>query len=83
MTMLTRATFSFGVHLSIIESQLYVESDCVLLQVYPYCEKWALSWNWRKHLIIKELKSMAADIITLQEAARGRSTAVTDPRTSC
>eukprot|EP00931_Biecheleriopsis_adriatica_P061422 TRINITY_DN3692_c0_g3_i1.p1 TRINITY_DN3692_c0_g3~~TRINITY_DN3692_c0_g3_i1.p1 ORF type:complete len:618 (+),score=115.26 TRINITY_DN3692_c0_g3_i1:94-1947(+) len=35
--------------------------------VYPYCEKWALSWNWRKHLILKELKSMAADIITLQE----------------
>ncbi|CAJ1428128.1 unnamed protein product, partial [Effrenium voratum] len=38
--------------------------------VYPYCEKWALSWNWRKHLIIKELKSMAADIITLQEVQK-------------
>lgn len=35
--------------------------------VYPYCEKWALSWTWRKHLILKELKSMTADIITLQE----------------
>jgi len=38
--------------------------------VYPYCEKWALSWTWRKHLIMKELKSMAADIITLQEVQK-------------
>eukprot|EP00929_Paragymnodinium_shiwhaense_P000317 TRINITY_DN100560_c0_g1_i1.p1 TRINITY_DN100560_c0_g1~~TRINITY_DN100560_c0_g1_i1.p1 ORF type:complete len:614 (-),score=117.97 TRINITY_DN100560_c0_g1_i1:143-1984(-) len=38
--------------------------------VYPYCEKWALSWNWRKHLILKELKSMTADIITLQEVQK-------------
>eukprot|EP00439_Symbiodinium_sp_Y106_P084302 s177_g25.t1 len=38
--------------------------------VYPYCEKWALSWNWRKHLIIKEVKSMGADIITLQEVQK-------------
>jgi len=37
---------------------------------YPYCEKWALSWTWRKHLILKELKSMAADIITLQEVQK-------------
>lgn len=38
--------------------------------VYPYCEKWALSWTWRKHLIMKELKSMAVDIITLQEVQK-------------
>lgn len=38
--------------------------------VYPYCEKWALSWTWRKHLILKELKSMTADIITLQEVQK-------------
>lgn len=38
--------------------------------VYPYCEKWALSWTWRKHLVLKELKSMAADIITLQEVQK-------------
>ncbi|CAK9103165.1 Carbon catabolite repressor protein 4 homolog 1 (CCR4 homolog 1) [Durusdinium trenchii] len=37
---------------------------------YPYCEKWALSWDWRKHLIMKELKSMAVDIITLQEVQK-------------
>jgi len=39
-------------------------------QYFPYCEKWALSWTWRKHLIIKELKSMTADIITLQEVQK-------------
>jgi len=38
--------------------------------VYPYCEKWALSWTWRKHLIMKELKAHAADIITLQEVQK-------------
>ena len=27
--------------------------SCAQPKVYPYCEKWALSWNWRKHLIIK------------------------------
>jgi hypothetical protein len=67
--------------------------DAFSLEVYPYCEKWALNWTWRKHLIMKdssalqvvpvlswsfticdgrvglqELKSMAVDIITLQEA---------------
>jgi len=34
--------------------------------MYPYCEKWALAWSWRKELILMELKS-GADIITLQE----------------
>lgn len=38
--------------------------------MYPYSEKWTLSWTWRKHLILKELKSMAADIITLQEVQK-------------
>lgn len=38
--------------------------------VYPYCEKWALNWTWRKHLIMKELKSMAVDTITLQEVQK-------------
>ncbi|CAK0810661.1 unnamed protein product [Prorocentrum cordatum] len=37
---------------------------------YPYCERWALSWNWRQHLILKELKSTDVDIITLQEVQR-------------
>jgi len=38
--------------------------------IFPYCEKWALSWAWRKHLILKELKSMTADVITLQEVQK-------------
>lgn len=38
--------------------------------MYPYAEKWTLSWSWRKHLILKELKSMACDIITLQEVQK-------------
>lgn len=38
--------------------------------MYPYAEKWTLSWSWRKHLILKELRSMAADIITLQEVQK-------------
>lgn len=37
---------------------------------YPYCERWALSWNWRQHLILKELKSTDVDIITLQEVQK-------------
>lgn len=72
---------------------LQCHEDAFSLEVYPYCEKWALNWTWRKHLIMKdssalqvvpvlswsfticdgrvglqELKSMAVDIITLQEA---------------
>lgn len=34
---------------------------------YPYCEKFAISWNYRKWLIIKEIRSINADIVTLQE----------------
>jgi len=37
---------------------------------YPYCEKWAISWHFRKHLIVKEIKSINADIITLQEVQK-------------
>merc|ERR1719238_192580 len=37
---------------------------------YPYCERWALSWNWRQHLILKELKSADVDIFTLQEVQK-------------
>ena len=35
--------------------------------MYPYAENWCLSWDYRKNLIAQELKSIAADIITLQE----------------
>jgi len=36
-------------------------------QVYPYCPLWALSWGYRKQLIMKEIKHRDADIICLQE----------------
>ena len=28
-------------------------SDLKSTKVYPYCEKWVLNWDWRKHLIIE------------------------------
>merc|ERR1712203_367084 len=37
---------------------------------YPYSEKWALSWHFRKHLILEEIKSIDADIICLQEVQK-------------
>ena len=34
---------------------------------YPYCDLWALSWNFRKHIILRELSALNADILCLQE----------------
>lgn len=34
---------------------------------YPYCPSWALSWNYRKQGIIKEISSYDSDVICLQE----------------
>ncbi|CAD7971813.1 unnamed protein product [Amoebophrya sp. A120] len=34
---------------------------------YPYAEPWVLAWDYRKHLILQEIRSIAADIVTLQE----------------
>lgn len=36
-------------------------------QVYPYCEEYVLSSVYRRGLIVNELKSMNADLYTLQE----------------
>lgn len=36
-------------------------------QLYGYCPAWALSWDYRKHSILEELKAYSADIIALQE----------------
>jgi len=35
--------------------------------VYPYCPTWALAWQYRKDLILKELLRLDADLICLQE----------------
>ncbi|KAF1757833.1 hypothetical protein GCK72_014290 [Caenorhabditis remanei] len=34
---------------------------------YSYCPSWALNWEYRKTLIIKEIRTYEADVITLQE----------------
>ena len=34
---------------------------------YKYTEPWTLSWHYRKHLVISEILSHDADILTLQE----------------
>merc|ERR1712232_847825 len=36
-------------------------------QIYPYCPMWALSWRYRKRLIMEELQQLDADIICMQE----------------
>ena len=37
------------------------------MKMYPYCPVWALSWNYRKVLIMRELIGYNADVICLQE----------------
>lgn len=34
---------------------------------YSYCPAWALDWDYRKHVILRELLSYDCDILTLQE----------------
>lgn len=36
-------------------------------QMYGYCPSWALSWDYRKKVILGEIRHYTADIITLQE----------------
>ena len=35
-------------------------------QQYGYCPVWALSWEYRKKGILEDIKSLSADIISLQ-----------------
>lgn len=41
-------------------------------QLYAYCPSWALSWDFRKNIIMKEIKQYDADIICLQEVESGQ-----------
>lgn len=41
-------------------------------QLYSYCPSWALSWDFRKTVIMKEIKQYDADIICLQEVESGQ-----------
>jgi CCR4-NOT transcription complex subunit 6 len=36
-------------------------------QQYPYCDLWALSWEYRFHNIMRELADAAPDVVCLQE----------------
>lgn len=36
-------------------------------QFYGYCPAWALNWDYRKKVILDDIKNFSADIITLQE----------------
>ena len=36
-------------------------------QYYGYCPAWALAWDYRKKLILEEIKTLNADVIALQE----------------
>lgn len=35
-------------------------------QLYGYCPSWALTWEYRKQAILKEILDSQADIIALQ-----------------
>ena len=36
-------------------------------QQFEYCPGWALSWDYRKHLILKQIAAIDADVVCLQE----------------
>ena len=35
--------------------------------MFPYCPMWALSWNFRKDMILRELMGYDADVLCMQE----------------
>jgi len=45
-----------------ILAQLYTNNT-----IYPYCPFYALHWNYRKHNLLREITTLNADIICLQE----------------
>ncbi|XP_063838831.1 2',5'-phosphodiesterase 12 isoform X1 [Ostrinia nubilalis] len=50
-----------------ILADLYCDSDHTREVLYPYCPPYALSIDYRKQLILKELTGYNADILCLQE----------------
>ncbi|RZC35729.1 2',5'-phosphodiesterase 12 [Asbolus verrucosus] len=50
-----------------ILADLYCDSDFTREVLHPYCPAYALSFDYRKQLIIKELTGYNADLICLQE----------------
>lgn len=37
---------------------------------YPYCERWALDWQYRTKIVVQELLEADADVVCLQEVQR-------------
>ncbi|XP_031835173.1 2',5'-phosphodiesterase 12 [Nomia melanderi] len=58
---------SFRVTSYNILANIYSETDLSKDVLYPYCPQYALSMDYRKLLILEELKGYNADIICLQE----------------
>ncbi|KAH8058388.1 hypothetical protein JL722_6251 [Aureococcus anophagefferens] len=59
-----------------VDPSLRVASYNILAEIYatahayPYCERWALEWQYRARVVIQELIDTNADVICLQEAQR-------------
>lgn len=62
--------FRFRVVTYNILADLYCDSDYTREVLHPYCPPHALSLDYRKQLILKELMGYNADIICLQEVDR-------------
>jgi len=43
-------------------AEIYANSD-----LYSYCPDWALSWNYRRRNLLREILSLEADVVCLQE----------------
>nr|CAD7597968.1 unnamed protein product [Timema genevievae] len=50
-----------------ILADLYADSEVARTQLYPYCPSYALTIDYRKQLILRELLGYNADLICLQE----------------
>ncbi|CAM9336772.1 unnamed protein product [Chrysoparadoxa australica] len=55
-----------GVRFRVVSYNLLAELYATQ-QAYPYCDFWALSWNYRKENLIKEILEASGDILCLQE----------------
>ena len=60
---------SLSPHLSVTFSVMSYNVLCdkyATRQQYGYCPSWALAWEYRKSIIMKELLDLTPDIIALQ-----------------
>nr|CAD7576669.1 unnamed protein product [Timema californicum] len=67
MTGVILLCYSFRVVSYNILADLYADSEVARTQLYPYCPSYALTIDYRKQLILRELLGYNADVICLQE----------------